>query len=433
MSAWPTTTLGAICRDGGGFIRTGPFGSQLHRSDYIDDLRGIPVVMPKDMVNGRIDTSSIARIDEETASRLKQHLLAANDVVISRRGDVGRTAWVFEDDLPALCGTGSMRVHPGVSESVRPEYLRFFFHTRLASDYLEGHAVGATMPNLNAGIVERMPVLVPPLAVQDVLAAVLEAFDESIENNRRRVVVLEEMTRAIYREWFVKFRYPGYEDVPLIDSSLGLIPEGWTVSNCGAELDFIGGGTPSKTESSYWEGGDVAWYTPTDLTKTGWRYAAPSVLAITEQGLAKSSARLFPSGSVMMTSRATLGVLAIATTEATTNQGFIVILPNERWSPSFIYEWLDSKAAELAALGTGATFKEITKGSFKSFPFVVPAHSVLDEYRAAAEPLEEQVHVLERQIRNLSSLRDLLLPKLVTGQIDVSTLDLDALTEERVI
>ena len=134
----------------------------------------------------------------------------------------------------------------------------------------------------------------------------------------------------------------------------------------------------------------------------------------------------------MMTSRATLGVLAIATTEATTNQGFIVILPDERWNPGFIYEWLDSKGTELAALGSGATFKEITKGSFKSFPFVVPTQSVLDDYRVATEPLENQVHFLEQQTRSLSALRDLLLPKLVTGQIDVSALDLDALLAEGV-
>lgn len=432
MSNWPTKSLGEICREGGGFIRTGPFGSQLHQSDYTEDPQGIPIVMPKDMTRGRINTATIARIDEPTADRLKQHLLSANDIVLARRGDVGRTAWVFAEDLPAFCGTGSIRVHPGESETVRPAFLRFFFHTKLASDYLEGHAVGATMPNLNAGIVERLPVPVPPLRIQDSLTGVLEAFYDLIENNRRRVDVLEDMARAIYREWFVKFRYPGHGDVPLVDSALGPLPEGWEASTCGAELNFIGGGTPSKVEPLYWDGGTVAWYTPTDLTKTGWRYTAPPELRITEQGVAKSSTRLFPAGSVMMTSRATLGVLAVATTEATTNQGFIVILPDERWSSGFIHEWLDSKADDLAALGTGATFKEITKGSFKRFPFIVPAQSALDAYRSATEPLEAQIRVLEQQTRSLSDLRDSLLPKLVAGQIDLSTVDLDALIVEQV-
>jgi type I restriction enzyme S subunit len=131
-----------------------------------------------------------------------------------------------------------------------------------------------------------------------------------------------------------------------------------------------------------------------------------------------------------MTSRATLGVLAIATTEATTNQGFIVIPPDERWSPAFVLQWLDEHAAELASIATGATFKEITKGAFKRVLFLVPAQDVLDAHRAAADPIEQEIRNLERQVRTLTSLRDLLLPKLVTGQIDVSSLDLDALVED---
>jgi type I restriction enzyme, S subunit len=148
--------------------------------------------------------------------------------------------------------------------------------------------------------------------------------------------------------------------------------------------------------------------------------------------VSNSSARRFPAGSVLMTSRATLGVLAIADTEATTNQGFIVVLPDERWSPSFMREWLDAHAAELAAIGTGATFREITKGAFKRFPFVVPCQELLDAYRSATDPLEKQIQNLEREIRILSRLRDLLLPMLVTGRIDVSSMDLDTLVEDSV-
>ena len=146
-------------------------------------------------------------------------------------------------------------------------------------------------------------------------------------------------------------------------------------------------------------------------------------------GVAKSSARRFPAGSVLMTSRATLGVLAIATTEATTNQGFIVVLPDDRWSPGFMREWLDAQAQELAAIATGATFKEITKGAFKRVRFLVPKQTVLDAYATATEPLEMEILNLERQVRCLSTMRDLLQPKLVTGQVDVSALDFDAMLE----
>lgn len=320
-----------------------------------------------------------------------------------------------------------------ISDQVDPDFLYLALLGPRYRAWCRQHATGTT--NLGLPRDDFLAFEVNHPADRDEqrkVAAVLNIIDDLAANSRRQVDVLEGIARAIYREWFVKFRYPGHEHVRLIDSALGPIPDGWAVSTCGAELNFIGGGTPSKSVPSYWDQGDVAWYTPTDLTKSGWRYAAPPKLFITGQGLAKSPARLFPAGSVMMTSRATLGVLAIATAHATTNQGFIVILPDERWSPGFVYEWLDSKAPELAALGTGATFKEITKGSFKNFPFVVPAQPALDAYRAITQPLEDQVHILERHTRNLSALRDLLLPKLVTGQVNMSTLDLDAVIEDAV-
>ncbi len=429
MSEWTTLTLGEICAEGGGFVRTGPFGAQLHKSDYVDDPDAIPVVMPKDMTGGSINLATIARVDVETADRLSEHLLAAGDVALSRRGDVGRSAFIDADDLPVLCGTGSMRVHLGEAKSVKPQFLRYFFRSRLASDYLAGHAVGATMPNLNASIVNAMHVPVPPVGVQESVGEVLSSIDDLIENNRRRVEVLEEVARAIYREWFVHLRFPGHEDATFVDSDLGPIPEGWRVSTCGEELTFVGGGTPSKKELSYWDGGTVDWFTPSDLTKSKRRYPVSSSLQITEDGLAHSSAKLFPEGTVMMTSRATLGVLALATGPATTNQGFISVLPDDRWPPNFIREYLDASADELAAIATGATFKEITKGSFKSFPFLVPSQHVLDEYKAATESAEQTIGRLEQSAERLAGIRDLLLPRLVTGEIDVSDLDLDALVE----
>jgi type I restriction enzyme S subunit len=250
-----------------------------------------------------------------------------------------------------------------------------------------------------------------------------------IENNRRRVQVLEEMARAIYREWFVHFRYPGHENANFVDSPLGTIPDGWRLSTCGDELTVLGGGTPSKKEPSYWNPGTVRWFTPSDLTMSSWRYTSEPESRISRLGLNKSSARLFPAGSVLMTSRATLGVLAIATAEATTNQGFIIIPPDARWAPGLIFEWLATQEDALAAVATGATFKEITKGAFKRFPLLVPAQTVLDLHRVVTEPLESQIRLLEEQTRCLTDLRDLLLPKLVTGQIDVSDLDLDAVLE----
>jgi type I restriction enzyme S subunit len=291
---------------------------------------------------------------------------------------------------------------------------------------------GASNPTLNRNHAHLLPVKVPGRKTQARISNILGVLDDLIENNRRRIEVLEGIVTAIYREWFVHFRYPGYQHATFVGSSLGSIPAGWVLSTCGDELISLGGGTPSKSEPAYWDGGTIRWYTPSDLTKSRCRYSAEPELRITEAGLARSSARLFPPGSVLMTSRATLGVLTIATTAATTNQGFIVIPPDKRWSPAFILQWLGEHAAGLASIATGATFKEITKGAFKRVPFLVPQQDVLDAHRAATDPVEQEIRNLEQQVRSLASLRDLLLPKLVTGQIDVSSLDDNALAEDSV-
>lgn len=420
--------LGDLVDAGYAEIKTGPFGTQLRASDYVES--GRPVLNVRNVGFGDIRVKDLEYVNEETAARLSGHLLQAGDIVFGRKGAVERHAFIGPEFDGAMQGSDCIRLRVSSASPMPAAFITFALRTPAHQAWMQAWAShGATMASLNQDIVRQIPLPEIDADRQHLAIDVLQTIDDLIENNCRRVGALEEMARAIYREWFVRFRYPGHESVPLVDSALGLIPDGWEVSTCGGELSFIGGGTPSKSEPSYWDGGDVAWYTPTDLTKTGWRYAAPSELSITEAGLARSSARLFPAGSVLMTSRATLGVLAIATTAATTNQGFIVILPDVRWSPGFIYEWLDSKSVELAALGTGATFKEITKGAFKNFPFVVPDQAILDLYSATTRPLEDQVHVLEQHTRSLSTLRDLLLPKLVSGQIDVSRLDLDALVE----
>lgn len=423
MSEWREVNLGEVAD-----ILVGhPFESSKFTTDPLD----IRLLRGANVHQGFTDWGQEAK----WPARLpfdSRYELAEGDVVLAMdrpwiEAGLKRTR-LGSHDLPALLVQRVARLRGTSAAST--SFIHHVLATEHFSWYLRSQATGSTVPHISQKQIASYPFRLPPPKVQNRICGALDSFDDLIENNRRRVELLEEMARAIYREWFVKFRYPGHEDVPLVDSALGPLPDGWDVSNCGRELNFVGGGTPSKAEPSYWEGGSVAWYTPTDLTKSRWRYAASPKLAITQQAVAKSSARVFPAGSVMMTSRATLGVLAIATTDATTNQGFIVVLPDARWSPGFMREWLDANASELAALGTGATFKEITKSSFKTFPFVIPPREVLAAHRKATEPLEEHIRVLEQQVQSLSSLRDRLLPKLVTGQIDVSSLDLDALVEE---
>lgn len=213
---WRSVKLGDISSG----IQTGPFGSQLHQSDYTKD--GTPVVMPKDLIGGKISEQSIARVGAEHVQRLQRHVIQNGDILYSRRGDVGRCAFATERETGWLCGTGCLRVtvNPRVADK------KFVFYQLQQSStigWVEKHAVGATMLNLNTTILSNIPVALPPIETQHRIADILSAYDDLIENNQKQIKLLEEAAQRLYKEWFVDLRFPGYEHTKIVDG----VPEGW--------------------------------------------------------------------------------------------------------------------------------------------------------------------------------------------------------------
>lgn len=214
--SWEKVKLGDISVS----IQTGPFGSQLHQSDYSDS--GIPVVMPKDLINGKISEESVARVSREHVERLGKHKIQEGDILYSRRGDVGKCAFVSEFEIGWLCGTGCLRV----SIDKKKAESKFVFYQLQKSEtvgWLINHAVGSTMLNLNTSILSSVPIDLPTIDVQRKIVDVLSAYDNLIENNQKQIKLLEEAAQRLYKEWFVDLRFPGYEDVTIVDG----VPEGW--------------------------------------------------------------------------------------------------------------------------------------------------------------------------------------------------------------
>ena len=270
---------------------------------------------------------------------------------------------------------------------------------------------------------EREPLSLPSLPIQRRIASILSAYDDLIENSQRRIKILESMARALYREWFVHFRFPGHENHPRVASALGEIPEGWEVKAVANSFEISGGGTPSRKDERYWESGTIQWFSPSDLTGAGTMFMDDSGDHITDLGLAESSARLFPARSVMLTSRATIGAIAINTQQACTNQGFITCLPSERVPLYFLFHWVTENVPTFQRMASGATFKEISRGVFKTIDFLQPPARVVLQFESTVAPLAEQVLSLQRQIQNLRRTRDLLLPRLLSGQIALDELE----------
>lgn len=223
---------------------------------------------------------------------LSKYELATDDIVVARTGaTVGYAKRIRTHPLAVFA---SYLVRFRLLPDAAPSFVGAIVESNDYKQWVQQNAGGAAQPNASAKVLGAFPLRLPDRETQVRIGAIFDNIDDLIENNRRRIEVLEEMARAIYREWFVKYRYPGHEDVPLVDSALGLIPEGWVASTCGSELNFIGGGTPSKKEPVYWSAGTIAWYTPSDLTKTGWRYAASLNCASPRRGLPRAQLGSFP-------------------------------------------------------------------------------------------------------------------------------------------
>lgn len=210
------TTLGKISAT----IQTGPFGSQLHQSDYSES--GTPVVMPKDLIAGKISEQSIARVSLSHVERLKRHKIQCNDILYSRRGDVGRCAYADKKEENWLCGTGCLRVTID-REKANSKFVFYYLQQPSSIGWVEKHAIGATMLNLNTSILSSIPIKLPPIDTQLCIANILSAYDNLIENNQKQIKLLEEAARRLYKEWFVDLRFPRYEDTKIVDG----IPEGW--------------------------------------------------------------------------------------------------------------------------------------------------------------------------------------------------------------
>jgi type I restriction enzyme S subunit len=405
---WKRSRLGNVCRVIPGYA--------FKSSDW--QAEGIPVVKIKNITtDNAVDLTETDCVPELLLTpKLQKFVLNDGDILLAMTGATAGKVGKVRTKRPILLNQRVAKIAPveadhGFIWSVvsSQEYQEKFFYL----------ADGSAQPNMSGGQIEGLEIPCPPLPVQRRIAGILSAYDDLMENSQRRIRLLEAMAHALYREWFVHFRFPGHEKHPRVASPLGDIPQGWEVKPVADSFEISGGGTPSRKEAKYWDGGTIQWFSPSGLTGADTMFMDDSPERITELGLAESSARLFPAFSVMLTSRATIGAISINTHEACTNQGFITCLPNERVPLYFLFHWLTENVPTFERMASGATFKEISRGVFKTIEFIYPAPALVRRFESQVEPMGKQMLALQRQIQNLRRTRDLLLPRLLSGQIDL--------------
>jgi type I restriction enzyme, S subunit len=283
-----------------------------------------------------------------------------------------------------------------------PEYLMMWFERAEFDREACFHAVGGVRGSLEWEDFENLQLPIPHINKQREIVKEYNVIQNRITLNQQLIQKLEETAQAIYREWFV-------EGIDLEN-----LPEGWRKAKIGDEVETLGGGTPSTENEDYWKGGDILWYSPTDITNNNSVFIFESSNRITSLGLNKSSAKLFPANSLMMTSRATVGKLAINNTEATTNQGFITMIPTEELNVFYLYCWINTQIEEIINLASGSTFLEISKSDFRNLDIVIPVDEINLKFKKSVESIFDFIKTKTKENQKLTELKALLLSKLAT-------------------
>jgi type I restriction enzyme S subunit len=371
----------------------------------------VPWVSAKDMHEGRVYDSEL-RVTESAIGN-GTRLVPPGTILCVVRGmslakdfrvAIARRPMTFNQDLKALV----------VNECIVPEFL-YYALVAMRND-IKDRATDAShgTKRLETDVLKAIPIPTPEKELQHRIVDVISAYDDLIENNRRRIQLLENAARLMYREWFVYLRFPGHEHVKIS----GGVPEGWERMTFADASDTVGGGTPSTGVADYWDG-DITWVVPTDITRNGSLALLGSARKITDKRLRESSAQMLPSDAILMTSRASVGFFGLADAPVCTNQGFINIIPKLPSTRFYLLHNLLSRVEEIRNHAAGSTYPEISKSRFRSLPVVIPPLPIRQAFEEIAESTHRLVRNLEISTDKLTKARDLLLPRLMSGEVEV--------------
>lgn len=297
------------------------------------------------------------------------------------------------------------------------EYLYYWFLSPYGKNEINTKAIGSTQKALTIDSLSKFDIKIPAnLDDQRRIASILSSLDRKIELNNKINADLEEMAQAIFKNWFVDFE--PFKDGKFVDSELGMIPEGWKVGRLDEIADVVGGSTPSKAKPEYYTQKGIAWLTPKDLSNHPAVYTSRGEIDITEEGYNSTSTKLMPKGTILFTSRAPIGYISIAQNDICTNQGFKSLVPKKAGT-CFLYCFLKYVTPEIENKSTGSTFKEASGSLMKSLQVIMPEQKVFEDFETIVSPLFARIESLEKENSRLSLLRDTLLPRLMSGELEV--------------
>lgn len=350
--------------------------------------------------DGTLNLSELKSVDAPNSDK---YILKPNDIVFARTGGSTGRNYFYDGSDGVFVYAGFLIKFSIDPEKVNPKYVKYYCRSKQYNDWVQSFNTGSTRGNINAQTFGNMEIPLPERKQQDYLVSVLEPIDEKIKNNKQVNDNLEQQAQSYFQELFVDNASPE-----------------WTTGTISDLGTVVGGSTPSKAKPEYYTESGIAWITPKDLSINKSKFVSHGENDITELGLRNSSASLMPEGTVLFSSRAPIGYIAIAAGEVTTNQGFKSVVPKPEIGTPFAYFFLKNTLPVIEGMASGSTFKEVSGSTMKNVPAVIPDAEILAKFSDFCAPIFAQQRTLEEQNQSLAKLRDSLLPKLMSGEIDVS-------------
>ena len=408
---------------------------RIHMADYVSS--GVPFYRGKEVIE-RAKGNSISTelfIAPEQFQVIKRKFGSPNDgdILLTSVGTLGVPYYVSGDG-DFYFKDGNVTWFRNFKAEIDSKFLFYWLSSPATQQRLDEVSIGSTQRALTISALRALDVALPHLETQRMIVGILDAVTDRITLLRETNATLEAIAQALFKSWFVDFdpvhakqqgRAPeGMDEATAAffpdsfeESELGLVPRGWQVKPIGDVVESVGGGTPDTKEASYWEPGEHCWTTPKDLSGA----SAPVLLAtdrkLSAKGLAKVSSGLLPVGTLLLSSRAPIGYLSIAQVPLAINQGYIAMLPKSQLPPTYMLFWCRQNMEIIKGRANGSTFMEISKKAFRPIPALVPLAPIIDAFVNVAGTLFERLVENEKQAQTLATLRDTLLPRLISGQL----------------
>ncbi|MBS0606511.1 MAG: restriction endonuclease subunit S [Verrucomicrobia bacterium] len=374
------------------------------------DKDGLVVLNQKCVRDNRIIFSS-SRFTDLNQKITKEKLLQPGDILVNSTGTgtVGRTGIFCGAEFPVTVDSHITIVRS--NKEIDAKYLGHYLAN--IEPFIESLAKGATnQKELSSKSLAELVIPLPPLSTQKKIAFILSTYNDLIENNRRRIALLEESARLLYREWFVRFHFPGHEQTRIVDG----VPEGWKQATAFGAMQIMSGGTPKTTTSEFWDG-EIPFYTPKDSVNEF--YVLDSEKHVTELGLNNCNSKLYPKDTIFVTARGTVGNLNLAQKPMAMNQSCYALVGRDGILQKFLFCALRETIQHFQQHAVGAVFDAIIVDTFKLIPFVIPEKKLVKLFENEVDPIFQQTENLLLQNQKLKAARDLLLPRLMNGEIAV--------------